>query len=383
MAVTIESAPNTVQSLGEGVCWTLRLSSFGAGTETKKIGYQLFEQGTDNPITPLRAVRPTGSGTPDDFVVDFTADIIAYGVCRTKLPTLGFGLALFAEEDDEIIQTVYLKYGELTYDSSDCSFANDVTNDSANHQVIASAAQMYDVLDFNGGDAIQLNNMPLIFQVFPDTVAWLWAYNAGGTSVTYTATFNDGTTDTLVSAFGASHDVGIIGLTNAAIDNHFGSNVIKLETLIAFATGDVTYVANYGACPPTEVYHEIYVLDPLGGYNMLIAKVQTDVASTAEFASLPLLKGSTDYARTGSVTVDKKSSPVQTYTAKIRNTERALKYVQALAIGTHAFIRIRKTDGSNMMSSFRIEGSTIKIFQTDSAIDLSFKGQIGHPLNVI
>lgn len=385
MAVSIITAPAALQPLGAGVRWVLELDSFGAGTITKKIGYALYESGSDDQITPLRAVRPTGDSTPDQFTVDVTADIIAYGRCKTMIPTLGYGSIAAEEEDTSIIQTIYLKYGEIIYDSDGCTFStDDVTNNSLDVAVIASAQQLHEAIDYLSGDPYLLNNMPPAFRVFPDTVAWLWALNAGDTSITHIATLADGTTDVLVSSVDAGHQVGIIGITNAAINNHFPSTLKKLVTTIAFSTGGVMFTAIYGPCEPSKIYHEFHVLDPLGGYNTLMAeRVQSEVLSSADNVRLPINWAAPDLVNTGTQSISKATFPSQTYRARVTNSESRMRQVIALASGTKAMVRIKKDDGTSILASFHVDPGSVRTYQTDGALDIQFKGQLGHPINVI
>lgn len=385
MAVAIITSPAALQPLGAGIRWVLELDSFGAGTVTKKIGYALYESGSDDQITPLRAVRPTGDTTPDQFTIDVTADILAYAKCKTMIPTLGYGSIAAEEEDTSIIQTIYLKYGEILYDSDGCTLStDDVTNNSPDVAVIASAQQLFQDIDYVSGDPYLLNNMPPAFRVFPDTVAWLWALNAGDTSITYTATLADGTTDVLVSSVDAGHQVGIIGITNAAINNHFPSTLKKLVTSIAFSTGGVMFTAIYGPCEPSRVYHEFHVLDPLGGYNTLMAeRVQTEAVVSGDYVHLPINWAAPDFVNTGSQSLSSQTFPSQTYRAKVSNSESRMRQVLALASGTKAMVRVKKDDGTSLLASFRVDPGTVRTYQTDGALDIQFKGQLGHPINVL
>ena len=379
MAVSVTESPTSVVPIGEGVRWALLLDSFGTDPITKKIGFQILDE-DGNELTPLRSVKPPGDGVPVDFIVEAKKVILDAGLIKTKIPTLGYGGGGSAENDDEIMKGVKLLYGDLVFDATDCTSENNVSTETPVVDVINSALNRWDDKDFTGGDTIVLNNMPKCLNIARDSVVWLWVFNGSGVTCTHTAYYRDGTTAQLIANSG--FDVAIFAMSNAALAGYFDiDKLIKIEHVFALTGGDVTYTTIYTCNEATKVYHEVHALDPLGGYNTLVAEQATGSSgSDSDVLRFSVDKGNPNYATDGYRVLRKETRASTSLFRRFPNDEDNAKYALALSAATKFLIRVNDENGGAQLVNFIADDDGVQVFRTDSYIEISLSGFIGQPI---
>lgn len=391
MAVTQVTAPAQYSPIGNGIWWKLNLDSFGVDPLKNKIICRLFRD-TNAPLTGLLTHKPPGIGTPEDFVIDATKAIKDAAIIRTSIPVNGFGGFGSVENETNIFKGVYLRYGEIVYDSTDCTVSNDDLDSGTNSAVVYAvnaAKNLFDgsQVNFNGIDPFILNHVPCPLNVFYDTRAWVWVWNAESVRVLHTAYYADGTTQTLAGSANAMWKCAIFAITNASLNGYFNeSGLFKIESRIYYTTEadgedpstDIgTFVTFYSPCNREQVYHELYLLDPLGGLNTFIGeRIDTSADSDQQEIELPLDIQSPDHVAQGLQIVEKDTRIEHTLYRKLPNTEEHQRYAQALESATKALIRIKDDSGTSKLAGFILDGG-VQIFRTDSMIEVTMTGKIG------
>lgn len=383
MAVTVTTSPATRSPVYNCIKWILNIDDLGSGDITKKIGYQLFD-GDNNEITALESTDLV------DPEIDFQEDVRA--LVQTKLID---HTQTTIVEDDEIYNTIYLRYGDIVYDfgSDTCDVTNQVVTDTAEITIYNIATQPE--YDLPTSDEVILSSRPLSLELCKGVPEYIWVLGTLDGDVVYRFYYNDGEPNSQVwNLASALNTVHIIPL--AFPESFYGVGVIpdlstmtKIEIDIAINGGTVTYTRYLKNCCGDIGIHGVYFLEAMGGRALMPMELVDNIDLNMNFTEVYRYHGCVDdYTTGGRSIIDKENKDLITFQIESLNNADNLTFFKDFfnSAGYHILDNnLSQTVGEvtvvGMMKKFIVNSGSIRVYKENDILTLTVTGYVSRQYN--
>ena len=154
--------------------FTITTDSAGSGDITKYAGWQLFQGATA--VTEEEFLPYTGAAEALQPLKDIRSYLF------TTFPSLT-GTTIIA--DSNFLKSFVLKYGDVTFDKSDCSYSVDISTSGSTIDVFNARVQPYQ-RNALGSSFLLFTQRPFVNDTCDDQKDWIWLYAETSQTITVT-----------------------------------------------------------------------------------------------------------------------------------------------------------------------------------------------------
>lgn len=383
MAVTLNASPAAVAPVGNCLEYELKLDSGGVAPEVKSTGYQVYVDGAA--VTEVEQIPYTGQGE----VVDVANHVRPYLATTRKNPATIISGVL----DDTFAIEYYLKYGEITFDASDCTTVQDITTTGATKVAINSAFQWHEDPDgLAAGDVVILSSRPTTGYYMRGASDWLWIYrkpNATDSVYVYHKQYdNTGTLITSGTLDWVTEGAHILSVGPA---NMFGlldasAAYYTIEIFNATPLNNASRVATYtfhllSRCRPNAYNDELYWVEPLGGY----AGLRFDsVTMGGNAASTRYEQRPGCLADTGGIArADVQARKTAQFSTQIPHVQGIEAWLDGLFTSRTVYMKYRLPSGSDTVVRCNITDGAYQTLNNEDDILISVGVEFSIPVNTL
>lgn len=384
MSVSIVSNPSAVVAAGNCVKYELENDDAGTPPESISAGYQLWVNGAA--AMPVEQIPYSGQDEP----IEFSDLIRSYLSTTFQVP----GVTVEGLQDTAFTTSFYLKYGTITFDSSDCSVVQDVSTDHDTKLALNSAWQVWEAQTaLTGSDAVILSNRPTSGIQRRGGNDWLWIYRESGEDVTVVFRFyRDNGTEILG---GTQHTWTSAGVHIVSIGP--GNHPSSTSAMAAAAYYKVEIRnGSLSSSPLEQTYtfrlmpncnhvttqaNQLYWLEPKGGYAGIQfenVRIGGSVSSSRYDEGRPCGTSGSGRFRHGVEALKK-----ITWNTVMPFKERLDEFLEGIFTTKYAFVRWNLANGTQSVVRVNILDGEYSLINNNEDISLTITGEFFVPMNTL
>lgn len=201
MAVTLTEQADDYSTLSSAI-FKINNSDTGSGTVEKTAGYQV-KDGSNNTLVDTEEMPNTGSAEAIDVAQDLR------GLVSTPFPGIS---TQNVTSVSEYTAAYKLAYGEISFDSADCSKSATITTETSGKNIVNAYLDAWEDADlFNSGDLIILSNKPTVCYVGANQSDYMYFFRStGSVFILLDIVYTDGSTVSQSTSIGLNGSAGYI-----------------------------------------------------------------------------------------------------------------------------------------------------------------------------
>lgn len=386
MAVTVDSSPADVVAVGNCIRYALSLSDGGTPPQVKSTGYQLYEDGGGAITQEIEQIPYTGASEAVEF-----QDVLRKQVQTTPQQP---GAQVDNVKDTTFAIDFYLKYGEIIFDSSDCSTnlsgvsSNDAVKTAAN-----IAFQWHQDQSALPTGVTPCTNRPLKNYVCRTQSDWLWLYKfaAGSYAIIVTVYYTDGTNSAKSYEVTPGASIFSIGPGNFFDGDFSIGKTWQYYTIEVYSDLAVTLLKTYTFyvvdCCAGLSPSQLFWLEPMGGYAGIqfdeVQKGNTLSSNVYDQAVDCSLSSVSDLGKSGGKSKSRSISVRQVLMRKTMPYEEGIDlFLEGLVSSRNHYVNYPGPSG-DVLAKFVLADGNYTVANDGKSLELTVSGELHIDFNVL